>query len=262
MCLNMGPDCNFWKDSVCVQLFPQSKPPSVNRQPSPDVSLLCFNCCFFPRDCSQETFLEKPQGIDFLYALGQQTACVLLAAAVLQPLGTKGGTASQEEEDGSRIGGETRQEKNTKTTPGWETRQQGDGGGWGMAASPSLLPPTQPRSTVSFPPFLLATYRIVTTASPLTASKMPGPREGTASVLVSDESHLAGEKKQAIWKSLWDLSNWNQWLPSVLFIVKNNIIATWKDISYKGKKDYSWSYHPNTTTVFFFQVLFSFLATW
>lgn len=49
---------------------------------------------------------------------------------------------------------------------------------------------------------------------------MPGPGEGTAFVLVSDESHLASAKKQAIWKGLQDLSNLNQWLLSFLFTTK------------------------------------------
>lgn len=76
-----------------------------------------------------------------------------------------------------------------------------EGEGW-LTPAP-CLPHSLRLGCYSFlPSFPLATYKIVTTASPLTASKMPGPREGTASVLVSDESHLAGEKKQAIWKSL------------------------------------------------------------
>lgn len=49
------------------------------------LSLLCLFYSCFSRDCSQETFLEKPQGTDFLCASGQQTVCVLLAAAVLPP---------------------------------------------------------------------------------------------------------------------------------------------------------------------------------
>lgn len=44
--------------------------------------------------------------------------CVLLAAAVLQPLGTEGGTALQEDGDGSWIEGEAHQEKKGKDN-GW-----------------------------------------------------------------------------------------------------------------------------------------------
>lgn len=119
MCLNMGPATSRRIQSEWNCL------PNPGGPLSPDSLPLMFpsfvSLLLFPCDCSQETFLEKPQGIDFLCALGQQTVCVLLAAAVLQPLGTEGGTASQEHKDGSRIGGEARQEKNTKTIPGWET---------------------------------------------------------------------------------------------------------------------------------------------
>lgn len=66
------------KNSVCVELFPQSELPSANRQPSSDVfvtslPLLCLFYSCFSCDCSQETFLEKPQGTDFPCASGQQT---------------------------------------------------------------------------------------------------------------------------------------------------------------------------------------------
>lgn len=53
-----------------------------------------FYSCF-SHDRSQEAFLEKPLGIDFLCALGQQSFCVLSAAAVLQPLGTEEGREGQ-----------------------------------------------------------------------------------------------------------------------------------------------------------------------
>lgn len=72
---------SFQKNSVCVELFPQFELPSASRQPFPDVfvtslSLLCLCYSCLSSDCSQETFLEKPQGTDFLCTSGQQTESV------------------------------------------------------------------------------------------------------------------------------------------------------------------------------------------
>lgn len=69
---------NFQKDSVQAEVSSPPELPSASRQASPEVSvtslsLLClFDSCF-SRDCSQETFLEKPQGTDSLCASAQQT---------------------------------------------------------------------------------------------------------------------------------------------------------------------------------------------
>lgn len=127
---------SFQKNSVCVELFPQFELPSASRQPSPDVfvtslSLLCLCYSCLSSDCSQETFLEKPQGTDFLCTSGQQTVCVLLTAAVLQLLGTEGGIASQEDEEGSWTEVKAHQEKKDRDN-GWaRTPEQGGARGPG-----------------------------------------------------------------------------------------------------------------------------------
>lgn len=86
---------SFQKNSVCAELFPQSELPSANRQPSSDVLvsspslfvllllLLWLLTGNIPRKTSGDWLLLCFRAAD--------RVCVLLAAAVLQPLGTEGG---------------------------------------------------------------------------------------------------------------------------------------------------------------------------
>lgn len=111
------------KNSVCVELFPQSELPSANRQPSSDVfvmslPLLCLFYSCFSCDCSQETFLEKPQGTDFPCASGQQTES---AFCWLQLCSSPWGLREEQhfrKTEGSWIEDEAHQEKKGKDN-GW-----------------------------------------------------------------------------------------------------------------------------------------------
>lgn len=185
------------------------------------LSFLClFYSCFPPGLLSWNIPRKTSRDWLPLCSRAADWVCILLAAAEPQPLGTEGGTASQEDEGRRWAQGEAHQEKNTKTMPGPETLKLDGGRGWGIPDPVTSHTSSVLAATTSFPPFLPATYIMVTSASPLTASKMPVPREDIVSVLASDESHLAGERIQAIWRGFWDLYNLNQWPSSFLFIVK------------------------------------------
>lgn len=215
------------------------------------LSLPClFYSCFLPGLLSWNIPRKTPRDWLPLCSRAANWVCILLAAAELQPLGTEGGTASQEDEGGRWAQGEAHQEKNTKTMPGPETLQLDGGRGWGIPDPPSH---THPQSWLLQLPSLLSSHPLHNghiSITPKTASKMPVPREDIVSILASDESHLEGERIQAIWRGFWDLYNLNQWPSSFLFIVKKHC-NDMKGHFIQRKKDYSWSPHPNTVIVFF-----------